>query len=130
MLASFTPNTEQTKMIVRWFITAFGMSLAGWFAHSGYVSQQQVMDVLNSPAFLSAAVSVVGAIWGMIAHTQSNAVAVVAKIAADPNSPVVGILTTANQEGRALAASIPQAEIASVGTPGATNIASDNVTHT
>jgi hypothetical protein len=127
MLAFLTPNPEQTKSIIRWLISAFGAGLAGWFAHSGYVSQQQVLDVLNSPAFLSAAVSVVGAIVGLIAHTQSNAVAVVAKIAADPNSPVVGILTTANPEGRALAASIPRAEIAPVGSVGANNIASDSV---
>lgn len=123
---TFTPNPEQTKSVIRWLIGAFGMGLAGWFAHSGYISQQQAMDILNSPAFLSAAVSVVGVVWGLMAHTQSNAVSVVAKIAADPNSPIVGVVTTNTAEGRALATSMP-AEVQAAGTAGANSIAQDTV---
>ena len=121
-----TLNTEQVKSAIRWLIGAFGMGLAGWFAHSGYVSQQQVMDVLNSPAFLSFAVSLVGAIWGLVAHTQSNAVAVVAQIARDPKSDVVGVVTKNTAEGRALAESLP-AEVQPANTPSATLIATDKV---
>jgi hypothetical protein len=119
-------NTEQIKSAIRWLIGAFGMGLAGWFAHSGYVSQQQVMDVLNSPVFMSLAVSLVSAVWGLVTHTQSNAVAVVAKIAADPTSSVVGVVTTNDAAGRTLANSLP-AEVAAANTSGADMIAKDSV---
>lgn len=123
---NFTPNPEQVKSVLRWLIGAFGMGLAGWFARGGYVSQEQVMDVLNSPAFLSLAVSLVGAGWGLVAHTQAAAVATVARIAADPNSPVVGVVTTNTIEGRALAASLP-AEVQPAQTAAANSIAQDSV---
>lgn len=113
-------------MLLRWLISAFGMGLAGWFARGGYVTQQQVMDVLNSPAFLSLAVSLVGAGWGLAAHTQAAAVAAVAKIAADPASPVVGVVTTNTIEGRALASSLP-AEVQPANSAGADFIARDSV---
>jgi len=111
-MMNFNPNQEQIKSAIRWLITAFGMGAAGWFAHSGYITQAQVMDIFNSPTFMTIAVAVVSGIFGLLNHTQANAVAVVSKIAADPASPVAGVITTDTVEGRALAKSIPTAEIA------------------
>jgi hypothetical protein len=120
------PNKEQINSAIRWLVTVFGAGIAGWLAHSGYVTAQQVTDALNSPAFLSLAFSMASGIIGLIAHTQKNAVAVVTAIAADPNSPVVGIVTTNTPEGRAMA-SVPHAEIAVANSPAANAISKDNV---
>ena len=124
---NFNPNPEQIKSAVRWLVTAFGAGFAGWLAHSGYVTAGQVTDALNSPAFMGLAVAVISGIFGLLTHTQSNAVAVVTKIAADPTSPVVGVVTANTAEGRALADSLPHEEIKAAGTAGATAIAQDNV---
>lgn len=115
---TFTPNPEQTKSIVRWLITAFGAGVAGWFAHGGFVTQQQVMDVLNSPAFLSIATSLVGLVWGMKAHTQTSTVA-----AANAIPEVQGVIVASTTAGMALAQSIPEKSVAVAGTADATAVA-------
>ena len=123
---NFNPTQEQIKSAIRWLVTAFGMGFAGWLAHSGYVTTNQVMDALNSQAFMGLAVAVISGLFGLWNHTQSNAIAVVAKIAKDPDSPIVGMVTTNDAAGRAVAdAHGPEVSVAT--TPAATAIAQDNV---
>jgi hypothetical protein len=86
-------NEEQIKSAVRWFITTFGGAIAGWFAAKGWLTADQVTAILDSSAFVSAVagfiVALIGFVWGMIAHTRKNAVAVVAAI-----SPETKVVTT------------------------------------
>lgn len=123
---NFNPTQEQIKSGVRWLVTAFGAGFAGWLAHGGYVTANQVTDALNSQAFMGLAVAVVSGIFGLWNHTQSNAVAVVAKMASDPASPVVGVVTTNDAAGRAIA-DAHGAVVSVANTPAAAAIAQDNV---
>ena len=93
-------------------------SLAGWMAHSGYVTQQQVMDILNSPAFMSAAVAVASAVWGLVTHTQSNTVA-----AANSIPSVAGVIMTNTGDGRAIADAVQTQGVAVAGTASAKVVA-------
>lgn len=115
---TFTPNPEQTKSIIRWFITAFGAGLAGWFAHSGFVTQQQVMDILNSPAFLTAATSLIGLVWGLFTHTQANSIATT-----DAIPSVSGVVMKSTVEGKQIADSSSSVTVAVAGTAAATQVA-------
>lgn len=117
------PNIEQIKGQLRTYIGVFGGVIAGWFAHSGYVTADQVLGVLNSPAFLGVAAAVVSAVWSMIAHKQSNAVAVVAAMAADPASPVKGVVVQQNVEGRRLIDTVGSADVVPAGTATAATMA-------
>ncbi len=114
---TFTPNPDQIKAIIRWLITAFGAGLAGWLAHSGFVTADQVLGILNSPAFLSVAVSAIGLVWGIFTHTQVNTVA-----AANALPAVAGVITAPTIEGKALADALP-ASVAVAGTQAATAVA-------
>lgn len=96
------PNVEQVKGQLRTYIAAFGGIIAGWFAHSGYVTADQVLGILNSPAFLGAATIVVSAVWSLLVHKQSNAVAVVTAMGADPANPVKGVVIEQTVAGRQL----------------------------
>lgn len=57
-----------------------------------------------------------------IFNSQSSTIRDVVNMAKDPASPVQGVVTTSNEEGRALAKSI-EGPIMSAGTQGATDIA-------
>jgi len=70
-------NQEQVKSILRSFIAMFGGAIAGWAAHSGWITADQVLAILNSETFIGIATAVAAAIWGLFVHTQSNAIAVV-----------------------------------------------------
>jgi hypothetical protein len=118
------PNPEQIKSAIRWVVTTFGALAAGWFAHSGFITADQVLGILNSQAFMSIAVSVVSGIVGLVVHKQSNAIAVVKEIAKDPTSPVAGIVTTDSVAGRDLAHSMNDLSVvAPAGTTSASVIA-------
>lgn len=122
------PNPEQIKSAIRWLVATFGGVVAGWLAHGGYVTTQQVTDVINGPAFFSFAFSVASGVIGLLVHKQSNAVAVVTRIAADPGSPVVGVVAANNAAGHALVSAIDHTgEIAVASTTAASAIANDNV---
>ena len=121
---NFNPTQEQIKSGIRWLITAFGMGAAGWFAHSGYITSQQVMDIFNSPTFMTLAVAVVSGIFGLMNHTQTNAVKVVDAMAKDPASPVQAIITTNTPEGKELAQAIPGVTTVPAGTTAAANAVS------
>jgi hypothetical protein len=124
---NFNPTQEQIKSGIRWLVTAFGMGAAGWFAHSGYITQAQVMDIFNSPTFMTLAIAVVSGIFGLMNHTQTNAIKIVDTIAKDRASPVVGIVTANTAEGKALAAAIPGNTTVIANSAAATSVAQDNV---
>lgn len=116
-------NSEQVKSLLRGIIATFGGIIAGFFAAKGWFSVDQVTSVLNSPMFLGLATSGVMYIWGLLAHTDKNAVAVVTAMADNPASPVQGVIVAPSPAGRDLAAAIPGAAIAPAGTTQAANLA-------
>lgn len=109
-------NPEMMKGQIRALLIAAAGLIAGWFGAKGYFSTDQVSAVLNSPVFLSLATIAAGAIWSAMTHTENNAVAVVGKIAARPDSPVKAVITEATDEGKALAQSIPGPTVVAAGT--------------
>lgn len=100
-------NPEQVKSGARWLISTFGGMIAGWFAAKGWFTVDQVTSVLNSPTTISIIASIAAGAWGLVTHTQANAVAVVDTIAKQPDSPVKAVVTERTQEGRDLAATLP-----------------------
>lgn len=95
-------NAEQIKSGVRWVITTFGAAFAGWAAAQGWMSAERIMAILTSETFIGIVVSVTGLIWGMFAHTKTNAVAVV-----DAMPEVSRVVTQSTPEGKALAKAVP-----------------------
>lgn len=116
-------NPEQAKSSVRWMVTTFGAGIAGFVAGKGWASADTILQVLNSPAFLSAGASLVMLIWGLVTHTDKNTVAMVAAMAEDPLSPVKGVITTNDMAGRELAQAIPSPTVVPEGTSQAVKIA-------
>jgi hypothetical protein len=116
-------NQEQLKSGVRWIIATFGGVIAGWFAAKGWFTIDQVTSVLNSPTTVSVIVSIASLIWGLLTHTQTNAVAVVDTIAKQPDSPVKAVVTEPTIAGRELADSIPGNTTVVAGTQAAANLA-------
>lgn len=117
-------NQEQVKSAIRSLITTFGGVIAGWFAAKGWFTIDQVTSVLNSPTTISILASVAAGIWGLVTHTQANAVAVVDTIAKQPNSPVKAVVTEATPEGRDLAAALPGSTTVVAGSQAAATVAS------
>lgn len=111
-------NQEQAKSAVRWIIATFGPFI---ISH-GYASASS-LEMIGGVI-----VSAIPLILSMFNHTQTNAVQVVATIAADPASPVKGVVTTSSAEGVALANSIPGPAVAPAGSSDAKVIASTGVT--
>lgn len=116
-------NPEQVKSAVRWLIATFGGVVAGWFAAKGWFTIDQVNSVLNSPATASLVVSIIAGAWGLFTHTQSNAVAVVDKIAKLPDSPVAAVVTEPTPAGRDLANALPGNTTVVAGSSAAINLA-------
>lgn len=119
---NYEPNQEQVKSIIRTLVATFGGLIAGFFAARGWFKADQVLAVLNSPAFIGLATSVVAGIWGLYVHKQSNAVAVVGAIAAQPGSPVKAVLTEATPAGKEMARNTP-GPVVEAGTTQATEMA-------
>lgn len=112
------PNTEQLKSIVRWLITAFGGGIAGWLAHRGFITTDQVMGILNSETFIGLVVSAISLVWGLFTHTQVNTIA-----AANAIPAVRGVITAPTAEGKALAEAVPAATVVPAGTAAAVQVA-------
>ncbi len=111
---TFTPNTEQIKSALRWFVSTFGGVIAGWFAAKGYFTVDQVVSVLNSPVVISTVASLAVFVWGLATHTQGNAVAVVDAIPA-----VAGVVVKNTNDGHALVDATSSPTVAVEGTPAA-----------
>ncbi len=107
------PNQEQVLGLVRWAISTLGPLLMA----RGYVTEE------NWTLLSGVIVSIVPAVWTLFNHTQSNAVAVVAKMKQDPTSPVKGVIVEPTAAGNKMVAEVGPA-VAMAGTPAATAIAS------
>lgn len=116
---NFTPNPEQIKSLVRWAVTMFGGVVAGWFAAKGWLSAQQVMDILNSPTFVGIVVSLIGGGLSLATHTKANAIKV-----ADSDTDVAGVVMKNTPAGAAIAAALPSPTVAVAGTQAAAQVAS------
>jgi hypothetical protein len=116
-------NTEQIKSLVRSLVSTFGGVIAGFFVGKGWFTSDQVMSVITSETFIGLAASGIVAGWGFITHSEKNAVAVVADIAANPASPVKGIIVEPTPAGQALAMAIPAQTIVPAGTTAASAMA-------
>lgn len=117
-------NPEQVKSGTRWLISTFGGMIAGWFAAKGWFTVDQVTSVLNSPTTISVIASIAAGAWGLVAHTQKNAVAVVDDIAKQPGSSVKAVVTESTPAGQALAASMPGNTTVVAGSQAAAAVAS------
>lgn len=105
-------NPEQLKSGVRWMIATFGpFIIAHGYASSGTL--ELIGGILISLAPL---------IWGMVTHTETNAVAIVDTIAKQPDSPVKAVLTEPTPAGRELAEAMPGSTTVVAGTTAATSI--------
>lgn len=116
-------NQEQIKSTVRWFVATFGGMIAGWFAAKGWFTIDQVTSVLNSPTTLSVMASIIAGIFGLMAHTQTNAVKVVDAIAKQPDSPVKAVIAESTPAGQDLANSLPGSTTVIAGSSEAITIA-------
>jgi len=97
---------------------------AGVYFLAGYLAQRGIGGIDNKVVdqlipFLMVAVNLLWTIYGNRINAKLAAIAAYAK---DPNTPVVGIVTTPNQEGRALATKI-EGPVAPAGSLEAKNIA-------
>lgn len=119
-----SPNIEQVKSGLRWLITTFGGGIAGFFVAKGWFTIDQVTSVLNSPALVSLAASIIVGIWGLLVHTQTNAVAVVDTIAKQPDSPVKAVIIEPTPAGQELAEALPGNTTVVAGTQSAQRAAS------
>ena len=115
---TLTPNPDQVKSLIRWFINTFGSFIAGWFAAKGWFTVDQVLTVLNSPALAGAATSIVIAGLGLFAHTQVNTIA-----AADAIPGAKGVIMAPTVEGKALADAVPSKTVVVAGTVEAASVA-------
>jgi hypothetical protein len=120
---SMNPNPEQVKSAVRWLITTFGGGVAGWFAAKGWFTIDQVTSVINSPTTVAVVAALVSGAWGLITHTQKNAVTVVDTIAKQPDSPVKAVVMEPTIAGRELADSLPGNTTVVAGTTAAVTLA-------
>jgi hypothetical protein len=106
-------NVEQVKSAIRWVIATLGPFL---IAH-GYTTDgtlQLIGGVLISLAPL---------IWGMVTHTEANAVTVVDTIAKQPSTTVKAVILEPTAAGKDLAASIPGNTTVVAGTVAAAEVA-------
>jgi len=92
-------NPEIMKGQIRSAIIAIGGVIAGWFAAKGWITTEQLSDIVTSPVMISVATMAAGFIWSAVTHTKKNAVAVVVEIAKDPTSPVRGVVTEPTSDG-------------------------------
>lgn len=106
-------NQEQIKSAIRWVIATFGPILIS-HGYVGSSTLEMISGVLISAVPLA---------WSMLTHTQANAVSVVATIAADPASPVKGVVVDQTTAGRAMVTDNANANAFSVVVPAGTHAA-------
>jgi hypothetical protein len=106
-------NQEQIKSAVRWLIASFGPVII----QHGYASTG-TLEMIGGVA-----VSLAPLIWGMITHTQTNAVAVVDTIAKQPDSPVKAVIAEDTPAGHDMAAALPGNTTVVAGSSAASNLA-------
>lgn len=92
-------NPEIVKGQIRSIIIALGGLAGGYF-----LSPSQ--DASLAPVFGAFATMAAGFIWSAVTHRHDNAVAVVAAMAKDKDSPVRGVILEPTVAGRVLTESI------------------------
>lgn len=95
-------NEQQVLSFIRWVQATFGPIM---ISH-GYISAS------NLEMGVGVVISVVPLVWGLFVHTQTNAVAVVASLAALPDSPVKAVVLDPTKAGIELAQVTPGTVIA------------------
>lgn len=114
-------NTEQTKSLVRWIVTAFGATAAGFVAGKGWATAGDVLGALQSDTFIqgvSALASLIALTWSLFRHTEKNQVVVTDKI-----PEVAGVITVNTPAGQEMARVIPSPTVAPAGSRRAEDIA-------
>ncbi len=114
-------NNQQVASAVRWVITTFGASIAGYIAGKGMASAGDVLGVLQSDTFiqgLGAIVMLVPLIWSLFRHTEKNQIAATDKI-----SEVAGVITANTPAGQEIARAVPSPTVAPAGSRRAEDIA-------
>jgi len=100
------PNIEQYLMIVRWLLSVGG-PLGAYLVSRGIPADQVTVLQGSVIAILGAAPPLVTLVWGLFAHTEAKAVAVVDAIAKDPTSPVKAVIMSPTAAGNAVVLSLP-----------------------
>jgi hypothetical protein len=112
-------NQEQFLSLLRTVLKIIGTLIA---AHGSTKLDPSSLETIGGAVMLVAPV-----IWDLFVHKQSNAIAIVAAIAADPASPVKAPIMENTVVGRRLADDIkksnPDAVIEVAGTAAAANVA-------
>jgi hypothetical protein len=106
-------NQEQVLSFVRWVQATIGPLLIA----NGYVSASTLQMVGG------VMVSLVPLAWSMFVHTQGNAVAVVAAMAAIPSSPVKAVVVDPTPAGREMAEAMPAHSTVVAGSSAAATVA-------
>lgn len=106
-------NQEQVMALVRALLMAVGSAMVtkGWIS-SSFVEPIIGLIVMASPV-----------IWSMFVHTQSNAVAVVGKLAKDPTSPVQAVIVAPTSAGDDLVKATANPLVVPAGTAAAISLA-------
>ncbi len=115
-------NGQQVATTVRWAVTAFGATAAGFIAGKGWASAGDVLGVLQSDTFIqgvSAVIALVSLAWGIFRHSEKNQVA-----ATDAIPSIAGVITKDTPAGRQLTKDIPSETVATAGTPKAKMVSS------
>lgn len=117
---SYTPNPEQIKSFVKWFFATFGGAIAGFLVGRGWVTPDQAMGVMTNEAVITAigggVAALISLIFSWIRHKAANEVAVVAKMADDPKSPVKGVVVTPTPAGVQLIEDVGSSSVVPAGT--------------
>jgi hypothetical protein len=106
-------NIEQVKSGIRWLIATVGPFL---IAH-GYASDTTLTLVSG------VLISLAPLVWGLVTHTEANAVTVVDTIAKQPSTTVKAVILEPTAAGKDLAASIPGNTTVVAGTVAAAEVA-------
>ncbi len=115
-------NSQQAATAIRWAVTAFGATAAGFIAGKGWASAGDVLGVLQSDTFIqgvSAVIALVSLVWGLFRHSEKNQVE-----ATNAMTNVAGVITMDTPAGRQLAKDIPSETVATAGTAKANKVSS------
>lgn len=94
------------------------LMFAGGFAVAkGWISEQLMVQIVG------ALVGVFGVLWGVKSNTQTALVGSVAAMAADPSSPVKGVVVEQNSAGRELIVAVDSAHVVPANTAAAARVA-------
>ncbi len=115
-----TPQAKESA--IRTVIQTIGGIIGGIFVYKKWATEDQVSSFLNGDlmgAVIGFLVSAAGGAWGQKANSEAGLVSAVGALAADPKSPVKGVIVDNTSAGQALTSP----KVAPAGTSQATAIA-------